>query len=276
MKIFFTILTVAAYICLGVDGLPARADYRSVSEAVCCPESAEDDTALAVCRARADALETEIALIDRELLELQGSLEWLQLRVHRMVELNRQVPEHICKSIAYKEKRIAALEASRKEYATALARIRGKIPSAKAAGANCRELYGLLNSLKTSEISEWFDTASLKTTLPILFSSGSAALSKEYEDFFKQFSDFVKQHDVRIVVDGYADVDPIKTKTYPSNFELGATRAANVVHALVRHGVDPSLFKVASTGQYRFPEDRPMSDKKSMERYVRITLLPKS
>ena len=92
----------------------------------------------------------------------------------------------------------------------------------------------------------------LKTTLPILFPIGSAEIAKEYKPFFTKFANLLKAYEVQIMVEGYADIDPINNKKYPSNFELGAIRAANVVHELVKNGLKPSIFKINSPGKYRF------------------------
>ena len=112
----------------------------------------------------------------------------------------------------------------------------------------------------------------IETTLPILFSSGSAKVSKEYQDFFKKLASFLKPYDVKVLVNGYADILPIKTKQYPSNFELGATRAANIIHELVKQGLKPSIFKIETTGEYRFAAKEP-SQQKSFQRRANVTVI---
>ncbi len=112
----------------------------------------------------------------------------------------------------------------------------------------------------------------IETTLPILFSSGSAKVSKEYQSFFKKLASFLKPYDVKVLVNGYADTLPIHTKQYPSNFELGATRAANIIHTLVKHGLKPSIFKIETTGEYRFAAKEP-SKQKSFQRRAQVTVI---
>lgn len=112
----------------------------------------------------------------------------------------------------------------------------------------------------------------LKTTLPILFPTGSAKVAREYKVFFKKLANFLKPYDVKVLVNGYADKVPIKTKKYPSNFELGATRAANIVHQLVGYGLKPSIFRIESTGKYRFAAKTP-SKQKSLERRAEVTVI---
>jgi chemotaxis protein MotB len=112
----------------------------------------------------------------------------------------------------------------------------------------------------------------MKTTLPILFSSGSATVAREYKLFLKKLAAFLKPYDVKVLVNGYADTVPIKSKKYPSNFELGAARAANIVHQLVRSGLKPAVFKIASPGEYRFAA-KEMSKQKSFERRAEVTVI---
>ena len=112
----------------------------------------------------------------------------------------------------------------------------------------------------------------LETTLPILFPTGSATLATEYKTFFKKLAEFLKPYDVKILVNGYADTVPIKNKKYPSNFELGATRAANIVHQFVDYGLKPSIFRIESTGKYRFAA-KEASKQKTLERRAEVTVI---
>ncbi|OQY01068.1 MAG: hypothetical protein B6I26_05555 [Desulfobacteraceae bacterium 4572_130] len=120
---------------------------------------------------------------------------------------------------------------------------------------NIKKLYA---GIKKAGLENWVQIiksktdVKIKTKLPILFGSGKAGLAKEYKYFFKQLANFVKSYDVRIIVEGYAAKESINTKKYSSNFELGAARASNIVHELIKYGLKPSIFKIASTGENRF------------------------
>jgi flagellar motor protein MotB len=133
-------------------------------------------------------------------------------------------------------------------------------------------------AVKRADLDDWVvvngdDTClRIETTLPILFSSGSAKVAKEYQPFLKKLASFLKPYDVKILVNGYADTVPIKSNQYPSNFELGAARAANIVHQLVNQGLKPSIFKIETTGEYRFAAKEP-SQQKSFERRARVTVI---
>ncbi|SDT84586.1 OmpA/MotB family protein [Desulfobacula phenolica] len=133
-------------------------------------------------------------------------------------------------------------------------------------------------AINKSDLGDWVEIVGtgtclqMKTILPILFSSGSADVAGEYKSFFKKLATFLKPYDVKILVNGYADTVPIKNKTYPSNFELGAKRAANIVHLLINSGLKPSIFKIASPGKYRFSA-KGMSKQKTFERRAEVTVV---
>ena len=233
-----------------------------------------------------DNYQNRIISTEMEILELKENLEWLNLKIKGIIYSNRPVSQSIYNSVQYKTDRINSLE---KERAYCIKQLSGlqkreepsitqsQISETDTAGDDF--LKKLQYRIENAHLSDWVvieqdkDTHSyrLKTVLPILFSSGSALLLKEYDDFLRNMASVIKDLDAQIIVDGYADINPIHTKQYPSNFELGATRAANVVHSLVRYGVRPSVFKIASTGKYRFLPLR-MSENKTLERYVNITV----
>ncbi|MBU2454079.1 MAG: OmpA family protein, partial [Proteobacteria bacterium] len=136
----------------------------------------------------------------------------------------------------------------------------------------------LQTAINQSGLNDWVEIVGtgtclrLETTLPILFPTGSAKIANEYKSFFKKLAEFLKPYDVKVLVTGYADTVPIKNKQYPSNFELGADRAANIVHQFVNYGLKPSIFKIESTGKYRFAA-KAASEQKSLERRAEVTVI---
>ena len=136
----------------------------------------------------------------------------------------------------------------------------------------------LLSAINSAGLSDWIeilgsdDCMKIQTILPLLFPTGSAKVADEYKSFLQKLALFLKPYDIRILVNGYADSVPIHNKKYPSNFELGATRAANIVHQLVKHGLKPSIFQIESTGEYRFAA-KGMSRQKTLERRAEVTVI---
>ena len=136
----------------------------------------------------------------------------------------------------------------------------------------------LQNAVNSAGLNDWVEINGtgtclrIETTLPILFPTGSAKVANEYKSFFERLAQFLKPYDVKVLVNGYADTVPIHNEKYPSNFELGATRAANIVHQLVGHGLKPSIFRIESTGKYRFAA-KGMSKQKTLERRAEVTVI---
>lgn len=251
-----------------------------------------------------------IEQIDAQIKALETEIDWLVLKINQILDAGRQAPSALKQAIANHEKKVVALQRSKKRYehliehysaAFAEKKIPDAGPSATPAPSETMETSSktapnplprieksmdttqavtseLQAAIKKSGLSDWVQLSGegtclrMETTLPILFSTGSARLASEYNSFFKKLAIFLKPYDVKVLVNGYADTVPIKNKTFPSNFELGSARAANIVHKLVHYGLAPSIFKIETTGQYRFAA-RQMSRLKSLERRAEVTVI---
>ncbi|NOX33367.1 MAG: OmpA family protein [Deltaproteobacteria bacterium] len=251
----------------------------------------------------------EIQVLDDQIRALETDVDWMILKINGIQDSGRTAPSKLKESISKKEEKIHALLKSKnrlenlvQHYSATLSSSRkqelGKlsmkkvsaiqksskikmenISSKKAFGESNRinksELQAAINQAKLSDWVEITGTGTclrIETTLPILFPTGSAKVANEYTSFFKKLARFLKPYDVKILVNGYADTVPIHNKKYPSNFELGATRAANIVHHLVNYGLKPSIFQIKSTGNHRFAA-KGLSKQKSLERRAEVTII---
>lgn len=87
----------------------------------------------------------------------------------------------------------------------------------------------------------------------VLFKSGSAIIEQESEDkIIKIGKDILSQiKNKHIRVEGHTDNVPIKSTTTPSNWELSADRATNVLRILVEQaGIDPKIISAVGYGEY--------------------------
>jgi len=257
-----------------------------------------------------DDYQIKIKILEDQIQSAKKDMDWLVQKVNRIADSGRTVSRVMKTSVIKKEKRIQVLanekkrlegvfaqyrktyDAKQKKMAPA-AKIKPKAikPIATAvqkfhkAAQNTQVSFNkgkrarIEAAVKKAGLGDWVDVvpsddgcAKLENTLPILFSSGSASLAKEYQAFLKKLADFLKSYDVKIYINGYADPDPIKTPRYPSNFELGASRAANVVHTMVKNGLKPGIFNIGSTGEYRFTAKNP-SSQKSFQRRAKLTVV---
>jgi len=85
----------------------------------------------------------------------------------------------------------------------------------------------------------------------MLFSSGSARLSRTAVHVMREISRILANLPNQIQVEGNTDDRPIHTDEFPSNWELSAARAASVVHLMTRMGVDPSRMSAIGYSEYR-------------------------
>jgi len=246
----------------------------------------ELETAMEECRNQTD-------ILSKQILDVQKDIDWLNLKVNRIKDSGRQLSHRLKASVISKEKRITQLINDKKKLGIKLTGYRkvyqAKINGGKSIsikpdigvvdGAAQGKISDIALAVKKAGLDDWIEVlngdgscAKINNSLPILFSSGSAALSKQYKAFLKKLASFLKPYTVKVYVNGFADPDPIRTAKYPSNLELGASRAANIVHQMVKYGLKPDIFKIGSTGEYRF-EAKTSSHKKSFQRRATVTVI---
>lgn len=109
----------------------------------------------------------------------------------------------------------------------------------------------------------------------ILFASGSADLKPEGRAVLKKLAaQILKIPDQRVRVEGHTDNVPISTPRFPSNWELSASRAAQVVRAFEEAGLDSTRLEAIGFGPNRPIEDNATPEGRSRNRRIEIVLVP--
>lgn len=91
-----------------------------------------------------------------------------------------------------------------------------------------------------------------------LFDSGKAVLKDSAEPILKELvAIFDAYNDYNINIKGHTDNVPISTLRYPSNWELSAIRATNVLRYLIKKGINP--IRLTATGYGSLMPLRPNS-----------------
>ena len=91
------------------------------------------------------------------------------------------------------------------------------------------------------------------------FESGNAEVKPEAYAVLEEVAAQLKKYKNPVRVEGHTDNVPMRSRTYPSNWELSSTRATNVARLLSdRYKIPPS--KISATG---YAEFRPKSDNNS-------------
>lgn len=107
----------------------------------------------------------------------------------------------------------------------------------------------------------------------VLFDSGGAVLSEDAEDVLATIASLLKDYPNDVQVEGFTDNVPIKTKQFPSNWELSSSRAASVVHLFEEEGVDPKRMLAIGYGQHRPSEDNTSERGRNANRRVNLVIL---
>lgn len=139
------------------------------------------------------------------------------------------------------------------------------------------ELAKVLSQFKDIRVS--YDGNNVRVAMPVegVFASGDATIRKNGETWIQVFGKTLKNAEVKeLRVEGHSDNVPIHSRTYPSNWELSAARAATVVRYLAGLGIDPK--RLAAVG---YADSRPVADNRSDEsrrknRRIEFTIVPEA
>jgi len=113
-----------------------------------------------------------------------------------------------------------------------------------------KSLADLIQDQKVSvqKMEDWIEI-SLEDT--VVFSSGGVEPIDEAFPIIEKIARILKKHDNAMLVEGHTDNIPIRTGTFPSNWELSAARAASVVRYLALEGVSPGRMAAMGYGEFR-------------------------
>lgn len=113
----------------------------------------------------------------------------------------------------------------------------------------------------------------------VLFKSGSSEIEKEsQEKVIKIGKDILSQIQNKYIrVEGHTDNVPIKSVLFPSNWELSAARATNVLRILVEQaGIDPKTISAVGYGEYTPLVPNTSDQNRAKNRRVDIVILRES
>lgn len=223
---------------------------------------------------KAHDLQTALAAEQRKRAELQAAQEALNVELTRVQSVLTQTQGELAQVV----KDRSALKGSVDEMRQALDEL-----SRRKAEADRRiaEFKGLLARFQTL-----IDAGKLKVKIidgrmvvalasDILFSSGSASLSKEGKARVGEVAALLAQLAGRkFQVEGHTDNVPIRTEQFPSNWELASARALTVLKTMVDAGMPADRVSAASFGDSKpaVPNDTP--DGKAQNRRIEIVVVP--
>ena len=129
------------------------------------------------------------------------------------------------------------------------------------------------------QVTQLKDKLTLNMVEKILFNSGQAEVKESGKKILDSIASALKKiEDKDIRVEGYTDNVPISPKLqdrFPSNWELSAARATNVVRYLQdKDGLDPSHLIAAGFGQYHPISTNDTDEGWAQNRRIDIVLVP--
>ena len=134
--------------------------------------------------------------------------------------------------------------------------------------------------VKSNKITITSDERGLVITLlsDNFFEEGSAELNiNETRETLLRLSEFFRSAEVkdrRYRIEGHTDNTPVASDSiFPSNWELSATRAVNVLHYLADYGVDENKFSVAGYSDTRPKFSNDTAEGRAYNRRVDIIIL---
>jgi chemotaxis protein MotB len=106
------------------------------------------------------------------------------------------------------------------------------------------------------------------------FASGSAQMKSTSEAAFDRIASMLRQREYRLRIEGHTDNIPIHTAQFPSNWELSASRATEIVRLLiVRDGFAPDRLSAGGFAEYHPAASNRTPEGRGMNRRVDIVIL---
>jgi chemotaxis protein MotB len=125
------------------------------------------------------------------------------------------------------------------------------------------------------EIANLSGLVTIRLPEKVLFAPGSAVIIKAGKGELKKVAAAIKGVTGRVFyVAGNTDNKPIKTRQFPSNWELSTARALAVVKYFLAEGVDPKVLGVAAYGQYHPIAPNDTAEGRAKNRRIDIAMAP--
>lgn len=114
----------------------------------------------------------------------------------------------------------------------------------------------------------------ISITGTVLYEDASATLTPQAKEFINSIITHLKSLRNHIRIEGHTDDRPIRSNDFPSNWELSAARATNLVRYLIEeHNFDPHRLSLAAYGEYRPISPNNSPENRSKNRRVEIIIL---
>jgi chemotaxis protein MotB len=224
-----------------------------------------------------DGLLRDKSRLERRVQDLERSSESLGAERARLIdemEDLRQTEEQL-------DRDVRKLRATEAELSSTLEDREARLAARTHEVERLRGTYeGLVEDLEEEVASGQIEIEQLRgglrvnLTQAVLFSSGSAKLSARGQKVLAKVAKNLAGIPHRVRVQGHTDNVPIRSDRYPSNWELAAARAAEVVKLLAASGVDAGRLSAVSYGEFRPRASNDTPEGRAKNRRIEIALQP--
>lgn len=187
--------------------------------------------------------------------------------------------------VAELERKLGSASASKKSMSNSITHMKTAL---KEASARKREIEKRMNEYRkllrrfksltdAGALSIKIVDGKMVVALPsdVLFNSGSAKLSSKGDETVTKVSELLASIPKRnYQVEGHTDNVPISSAKFPSNWELAAARAVNVVKNMVRTGMPKERISAASYSDTKPVASNESKESRSGNRRIEIVVVP--
>ncbi|MEO0325345.1 MAG: OmpA family protein [Myxococcota bacterium] len=228
-----------------------------------------------------DAANDEAASLRSALEETRADNARVGDRVRELEAQNEQIEAALARqgeSVQQLEGERETLAARLEETRRALAELREREQQAQARLATFRQLLGRFQSLiEAGQLSVRIRNNRMIVELPegILFDTARADIKDEGQAALREVAAVLANIDEReFQVSGHTDNVPIRTRRFPSNWELSTQRAVNVAKLLVDAGVSAQRLSAAGYAETQPVAANDSAEGRQQNRRIEIVLLP--
>ncbi|MEM6697116.1 MAG: OmpA family protein [Bacteroidota bacterium] len=227
-----------------------------------------------VSKKKFDEMTGERDRLAQNLEETQGQVKTLEEEKNELMSEYEETKSNL-------EGQISSLEtdvtSAKKEASDAMSMVKEK--ESEIDGLNGL-IDGAFKSYESSGLmlEEVNDHIYLKTSEPVLFSSGSIRLGSDDRSVVDSLASLLKANpNLEVIVEGHTDnTQVVSGAAYRDNWDLSFRRADAVVRRLMKAGVEPGQLAAAARGEY-VPkmDDQKSADAKAANRRVVFRIAPK-
>jgi chemotaxis protein MotB len=225
-----------------------------------------------------DEVSAERDRLSQELERAQATTESLDVERVQLLEQMEDLRERR-ETLERDVRRLSRAEA---ELSESLANREAELAERNEELSNLRGTYdSLVEELEAEvaageiEIEQLREGLRLNVAQDILFASGSTQLNASGQRVLRKVSNQLVKLQHEVEVQGHTDNVPVRANArFPSNWELAAARASQVVRLFEAQGVDPARLRAVSFGEFHPVASNDTPEGRLKNRRIEIRLQP--